>query len=76
MIAIVKLKKYMANAYILRIVVNKLNHQEKSSLIILRVVDKSLKIGFYHTVLPLCLAISLSVKGGGELLLNPKKVTE
>ena len=32
--------------------------------------DKSLKIGFYHAILPLSLAICLRAEGGGEFLLD------
>lgn len=76
MITIVEFKKRVANSCILRIVVGKLNHSKKPGLIILLVLDKSPKVGFYWTILPLSRAVSLRMKDSGESLLDFQEVIE
>ena len=58
-ISAIKLKRYMADASILGIIINKLYYKKKPCLIILLKVDKILKISFHHTILPLNLAVNL-----------------
>ena len=50
MISEVKLKKCLAGAGILGIIINELRHKKKPCPIILFEVDKSLKICFHHTI--------------------------
>ena len=66
----------MANTCIFGIIISKLGYRQECNLIILLEIDKSLKISFYNTVLPLCLAICLRVKRGKEFPLNAEKVAE
>ena len=75
MISAIELKKYIANIGIFGIVVSKLRYEKKCCLIILLKVDKDLEVGFHYTILPLSLAVCLWVKGGGESLLDAKKIT-
>ena len=74
MISIVKLKKYIAGTSIFGIIIGKLYYKKKLYLIILFEVNKSLKVGFYYTILPLNLAIYLQVKGNKEFLFNIRKI--
>ena len=59
MISEIELKRYVASASILSVVVGKLRYGKKSCSIILIKVEKSLKIGFYCTILPFDLTICL-----------------
>lgn len=70
MITIVEFEIHMASASILGVVVGKLSYWEELSPIILLIIEKNSKIGFHCIVLPLCLAISLEVKGSRESLLD------
>lgn len=54
----------MAGAYIFGIIINKLSYKQKSSLIILLKIEKSLKTSLYIAVLLLGLAFCLEVKSG------------
>ena len=63
MIFTVKLKKYITGASIFDIIMSELYYKKKSCLIILFKIDKSLKVSFHCTVLPLSLAIYLKIKG-------------
>ena len=74
MISAIELKKCMADAGILGIVVSKLRHRKKLYLIILFKVDKDSEVGFHCIILPLSLAVYLRVEGGGESLLNAEKI--
>lgn len=58
-IAKVEFKKHVANTYIFGIVIGKLTHYKEFSLIILLVIDKSLRISLYNLDLPYVLAIIL-----------------
>ena len=49
----------MADASILDIGVSKLNYKKKLYPVILLEIDKSLKIGFYYTILPFSLTVCL-----------------
>ncbi len=64
----------MTDAGIFCIIVSKFSYKNGSGPIILFVIDKSSKIGLYCIVLPFCLAISLRVEPGEELLLDLKEV--
>ena len=59
MISVIELKRCLANADILSVVVCKLRYRKKLCPIILLEVDKSSKIGFYCIILPLSLAVDL-----------------
>ena len=74
MISAIELENCMAGAGILGIVVSKLRHGKKSCPIILLEVDKSLEVGFHHTILPLSLAVRLQVEGGEESPLDAKEI--
>lgn len=60
----------MTGACIFHDVVSKLRYWEKLSPIILLIVNKSPEVGFYRTVFPLSLAVSLRKKGDREPLLD------
>ena len=74
MISAIELERCVAGAGILGIVVSKLRHGKKSCPIILLKVDEGLEVGFYHTILPLSLAVRLRVEGGEESLLDAKEI--
>ena len=74
MISAIELKRCVANAGILGIVVSKLCHGKKPYPIILLEVDKGSEVGFYRTILSLSLAVRLWVEGGGESLLNAEEI--
>ena len=59
MISAIELKKCVAGAGILGIIISKLCYKKKPYPIILLKVDKDLEVGFYHIILPLNLAIRL-----------------
>ena len=65
----------MFDASIFGVVVYKFYFEKKPCPIILLKVDKSLKIGFYYTILPLSLAVCLQVKSAEEFLLDAKEIT-
>lgn len=54
----------MTVASVLGIIINKLRYWEKTSPVILLILDKSPEIGLYCTILPFCLPVTLGVKGG------------
>ena len=62
MVSAFQLKKNVANACILDIVINKFSYRQELSIVILFEVDKYTKIGLYNTVLLLYLAINLKIK--------------
>ena len=74
MISAIELKRCVADTGILGVVVGKLRYKKKPCPIILLKVDKGLKVGFHCTILPFGLTIRLSVEGGGESLLDAKKI--
>ena len=74
MISAIELKKCVAGASILGIIVSKLCYGKKPCPIILFEVDKGSEVGFYHTILPLSLTIRLRVEGVGESLLDAKEI--
>lgn len=49
-IAIIKFQKRMMNIFILNNVIYKFNYLQKSSLVVLSLIYKYLKIGFYYTI--------------------------
>ena len=62
MIFVIELKKCMANASIFYIIMGKFCYWEKSCSVILFKVNKNSKVDFYHTILPLGLAIYLKIE--------------
>ena len=74
MISAIELKRCVAGAGILGIVVSKLRHKKKPCPIILLKNDKGLKIGFYCTILSLSLAVYLWVKSDRESPLDAKEI--
>ena len=60
-----ELKRCMAGAVILDVVVGKLRHRKKPCPIILLKVNEVLKVGFYRTILLLSLAARLWIKDSG-----------
>ena len=70
MISAIELKRYLADASILGIVVGKLRHGKKLYPIILLKVDKSLEVGFHCTILPLSLVVRLRMESDEESPLN------
>ena len=75
MIPAIELKKCMANASILGIVIGKLCHGKKPCPIILFKVDKDSEVSFYLTILPFGLTFRLWVEGNGEFPLDAKEIT-
>ena len=74
MISAIELKRCVAGAGILGIVISKLRHGKKPCPIILLKVDKDSEVGFYRSILPLNLAVRLRVEGGGEFPLDAKEI--
>ena len=74
MIFAIKLKRCVANAGILGIVIGKFYHKKKPCPIILLTVNKSLEISFYCTILLLNLAVCLRVEGGKKSPLDAKEI--
>ena len=74
MISVVEFEKYIANASIFSIIIRELRYRKKPYPIILFEVDKSLKVGFYYTILFFGLTVYLWIEGGGEFLLNVKEI--
>ena len=64
----------MASISIINVIVSKLCRKKKLCLIILRKVDKGLKIDFYCTILPFDLTVCLWVKDGKKFLLDIKEI--
>ena len=75
MISAIELKKYVADAGILGIIVDKLRHGKKPCLIILLEVDEGLEIGFHCAILPFGLTFHLWVEDGRESLLDVEEIT-
>ena len=73
MIAAVKFKQRVIGAGIFGIVINKLGHWQKPSLVVPLKVDKGLEVHFYGAILPLGLPICLQIKGGKNRDLMPRK---
>ena len=70
LVSAVEFEKSVAGANILGIIIGKLCHGKKLCLIILLKVDKGSEIGFYFTILFLCLIVHLRLEGGGKFLLD------
>ena len=75
MISAIKLKRCIASAGILGIIVSKLRHGKKSCPIILLEIDKGSEVGFYCTILPFNLAVRLQVEGGRESPFDAEEIT-
>ena len=74
MISAIELKRCVAGAGILGIVVSELRHGKKSCPIILLEVDEGLEVGFHRTILSLSLAVYLWVESRGEFPLDAKEI--
>ena len=74
MISAIELKKCMASADIFGIVINKLRYEKKLYSIILLKVNKSSKVDFYCTILPLSLVVCLQIKRNRESPLDVKEI--
>lgn len=74
MIAAVEFKKRIIGASVFCIIIGKLSHRKELSIIVLFVIDKTLEINFYYTVLFFGLTISLIMKSNREFLLDSNKV--
>ena len=75
MISAIELKKCVAGAGILGVIVGKLYYKKKPCPIILLQVDKNLEISFYCTILLLYVVVRLQVEGSGKFALNAKEIT-
>ncbi len=64
----------MTDADIFYIIISEFSHKEKSSPIILFIINKNLEIDLNCTILPLDLTIDLRIESSKELLLDPKIV--
>lgn len=62
MIIIVELIRCVANTHIFNVIVYKFHYMQIPGSIILLLVNESVEIGFYYTILPLNLAICLKMK--------------
>ena len=69
-----KLKKCVANASILGIIIGKLHYEKKPSSIILLKVVKSLEVGYHYAILPFVLTVHLWMRRGGESSLDAKEI--
>ena len=74
MISAIELEKYMADASILGIIVNKLHYRKKLCSIILLKVDKGLEVDFYYSILSFGLIIYLWVEASRESPLDAKEI--
>ena len=74
MVSVVELKRRMANASILGIIISKLCNRKKLCSVILLKVDKNLEISFYYTILLFDLTVCLWVEGGRESPLNAEEI--
>ncbi len=66
----------MASTRIFGVVISKFSYYKEPNLMILLVVNKSPKVGFYHTILRLSLAVNLRMEGDKKSSLNLKEVIE
>ena len=64
MISAIELEKCVVNTSIFGIIISKLRYGKKPCLIILFKDNKSSKVSFHCTILPLSLAVRLRVEGG------------
>lgn len=67
-------KKFINNIYIFIIFINLFGYLNKSSLIILFIIYKNLKIYFYYTILHFDFKISLKIKDIEKTLFNFSKL--
>ena len=74
MIFIIELKRRMTNISIFGIIMDKFYYKKKPCPFILFKIDKSLKVGFYCTILPFVLTICLWMESNKESLLNSKEI--
>ena len=74
MISAIELKKYVANAGILGVIVDILYHKNKPCSIILLEVNKGLEVSFYCAILLFGLTVRLWIEDGKEFLLDVKDI--
>lgn len=75
-IAIIKLKQYIIQAGVFKVIVDKFRYWLKSCLVILLPIYKKTKLCFHFAVLLFCLAVFLKVEYSQKLSFNVKKVVE
>ena len=75
-IIIIELERYVTNTCIFCIIIGKLSYGKEPSLIILLIINKKTKLGFYHIVLLLGLTVNLKIKDGRESLLDSQEIIE
>lgn len=76
MVAAVQFKEYVASARVFDIIIDKFNYWKELYPVILLEVDKKTEVGFYYTIVPLSLTVSLRVEDNGKSLLNTQKVAQ
>ena len=74
MISAIELKRCVAGAGILGVVVGEFCHGKKPCPIILLEVDKGSEVGFYRAILPFGLTVRLWVEDGGESSLYAEEI--
>ena len=74
MIFAIELKRYMANAGILSIIIGEFCYKKKPYSIILLEVDKDLEVGFHYTILSFNLAVRLRMEGSEKSPLDAKEI--
>ena len=70
MISVIELKRCMAGASVLGIIVGKLHYRKKLCLIILLEVDENSEVDFYYTIQPFGQPVCLKVESVGESLFD------
>lgn len=75
-IAIIDLKKYVASAYILNVIVYKLSYKQEFNPVIFILINNNWEVCFYYAVLSLVLFVEFEVEDCGKLLFNANKVAE
>lgn len=74
MIAAIELERRMVNTCILSIFICKFSHEYELCLMILLLVNKSIKLNFYYVVWSVSLNVYLRMESSGELSSNAEKV--
>lgn len=73
-IAAIKLEKCVASICLFCIIICKFCYGQELCPVNLLLINESLEISLYYTVLPFDVAISLWIEGGRKLSLNAKKI--
>ena len=74
MVSPLELKRRMAGANILGIIIGKPCYTKKPCLVILLEVSKDSKVGFYYVILFFGLTVRLWIEGGRESPLDTKEI--